>query len=145
MLSTLRSNSARTALRASPLCRPALSHVRSQSTVSAAHQPKRAGDISDAFASLSNAAVAPLPPRFAENKRELIRGNEDAVIASWNRLLDYLKRELPVIEERGPSIIPEVSFEDVKNGSVPEGFEKEYRKRGVAVIRGVVPEQEALE
>lgn len=103
---------------------------------------KRAGDISDAFASLSGQDFTPLSPEYAQLKGRLIKGNEDAIRQSWDRLLKVLKEEIPLIVEKGSKIIPEIQFEDIDNAS--EEFNKELRKRGVAVIRGVVSEEEAL-
>ncbi|CAK3767294.1 Hypothetical predicted protein [Lecanosticta acicola] len=103
---------------------------------------KREGDISDAFASLSGLEFKPLEPRFADLKAQLIAGNEEALYDSWNRLLASLREEIPLIAQKGPKIIPEIDFKEIDNAS-PE-FQAEHRKRGVAVIRNVLPEQEAL-
>ncbi|KAK4503727.1 hypothetical protein PRZ48_004642 [Zasmidium cellare] len=103
---------------------------------------KREGDISDAFASLSGLTFKPLEPRFAELKAQMIAGNEEGLYDSWNRLLASLREEIPLIAEKGPTIVPEIDFKDIDNAS--EEFKAEHRKRGVAVIRNVVPEQEAL-
>jgi hypothetical protein len=104
---------------------------------------KRAGDISDAFVSLSGHDFKPLTPEYADLKSHLIRGHESEVRESWERLLRDLREEIPLIVGRGSKVIPEIDFKDVDNA--PESFSKELRKRGVAVIRGVVPEQEALQ
>ena len=103
---------------------------------------KREGDISDAFASLSGMQFEPLEPRFADLKARLIAGHEEAVVESWNRLLASLREEIPLIAERGPGIVPEIDFKDIDSAS-PE-FRAEHKKRGVAVIRNVIPETEAL-
>jgi hypothetical protein len=103
---------------------------------------KRAGDISDAFVSLSGQKFAPLGPEYASLKGRLIKGHEEAVRESWERLLRDLREEIPHIVETGSKVIPVIDFKDIDNA--PETFSKELRKRGVAVVRGVVPEQEAL-
>lgn len=103
---------------------------------------RRAGDISDAFASLSGQQFAPLAPEYADLKGRLIRGHHDAVRASWERLLRDLCEEIPHIIEAGSNVIPEIDFKDI--GNAPEAFSNELRKRGVAVVRGVIPEQEVL-
>jgi hypothetical protein len=103
---------------------------------------KRAGDISDAFASLSGQDFKPLAPEYADLKSRLIKGREDAVRASWERLLQDLQEEVPLIAESGSKIIPEIDFKDIDN--VSETFTRELRKRGCAVIRNVVSESEAL-
>lgn len=114
--------------------------IRHAATTASAQ--KREGDISDAFASLSGMEFKELPPRFAELKRALIAGNEEALYESWNRLLASLREEIPLIAQKGPKIIPSIDFADLDNSS--EEFRAEHKKRGVAVIRNVVPEQQAL-
>ncbi|KAF2246683.1 DUF1479-domain-containing protein [Trematosphaeria pertusa] len=114
-----------------------------QLRTAATQAQKRAGDISDAFVSLSGQNFAPLPPEYADLKGRLIKGREDAVRESWERLLRHLREEIPLIVELGSKVIPEVDYKDIDNA--PETFSKELRKRGVAVVRGVVPEQEALQ
>lgn len=104
---------------------------------------KRAGDISDAFASLSGQEFKPLTPEYADLKGRLIKGRENDVRESWERLLRELREEVPLIIELGSKVIPEIDFKDIDNA--PEKFSSELRKRGVAVIRDVVPESEALQ
>ncbi|KAK5109946.1 hypothetical protein LTR62_006435 [Meristemomyces frigidus] len=115
----------------------------SKYSVAAAPLQKKEGDISDAFASLSGLTFKPLEPRFGDLKRRLVGGNEEALHHSWNRLLESLREEIPLIAELGPKIIPQIDFSDLHNAS-PE-FRAEHKKRGVAVIRNVVPRQEALD
>lgn len=104
-------------------------------------QVKREGDISDSFASLSGTAVAPLPQRFLDLKRKLIQNNEEAVIASWKRLLSKLKVENEIVAREGPNAVPSVNFESLDSDLAVLG--SHIKERGVAVIRGVVPEDEA--
>ena len=65
---------------------------------------KEAGDISSVFPSLSGKAFEPLPGRFSDLKKRLIAGNEDAVRASWHRLLSSLREEIDEIKEKGNSV-----------------------------------------
>jgi hypothetical protein len=104
---------------------------------------KRAGDISDAFVSLSGQKFEPLTTEYADLKGRLIKGYESEVRHSWERLLRDLRKEIPLIVELGSKVIPEIDFKDIDDA--PETFSNELRKRGVAVVRGVVPEQEALQ
>jgi Gig2-like len=106
-----------------------------------AQATRKEGDISSVFVSLSGVTPEPLPQRFAEIKRQLIQGNENAVTASWKRLLEQLAVENEVVKQRGPSIIPQIQFKNLQNPS--QDFITDIKKRGVAVIRGVVPEDEA--
>ena len=102
---------------------------------------KKEGDISSVFVSLSGSPTAPLPARFADMKRDLIRGKEDRLVRSWQRLLSRLISENETVAQLGPKSIPQVEFKDLNN--VSEDFITEVKKRGVAVIRGVIPQDEA--
>lgn len=104
---------------------------------------KRAGDISDAFVSLSGQGFKPLPDRYGELKSSLIKGREAEIRASWERLLGYLRKEIPIIVQLGSKVIPEINYEDIDHPS--ENFKQELKKRGVAVVRGVVPVEQALQ
>jgi len=119
--------------------RRAVTQVRTAAT----QAQKRAGDISDAFVSLSGQKFKPLTPEYADLKSRLIKGHEGEVRESWERLLRDLRKEIPLIVELGSKVIPEIDFRDIDNA--PETFSNELRKRGVAVVRNVVPEQEAVE
>ncbi|KAF5018876.1 hypothetical protein F66182_9137, partial [Fusarium sp. NRRL 66182] len=103
--------------------------------------PKKEGDISDAFASLSGAEREPLPDRFRQLKVDLVRGREQQIVESWKRLLRELKRENEIVARRGPAVIPQVEYGDFENGL--GRLKDEIRKRGVVVVKGVVPEGEA--
>ncbi|KAI8933703.1 hypothetical protein NX059_009421 [Plenodomus lindquistii] len=119
--------------------RRAITHLRTAAT----QAQKREGDISDAFASLSGQEFLPLSAEYADLKGRLIRGHEGAVRESWERLLQDLRKEIPLIVELGSKVIPEIDFKDLDNA--PETFSKELRKRGVAVVRGVMPEEDVLQ
>ncbi|XPT02989.1 hypothetical protein M3J09_012092 [Ascochyta lentis] len=117
--------------------------IATQLRTAATQAQKRAGDISDAFASLSGQEFKPLTPEYADLKGRLIKGRENEVRESWERLLRDLREEIPLIVELGSKVIPEIDFKDIDNAS--ETFNSELRKRGVAVIRDVVSEDEALQ
>jgi hypothetical protein len=112
-------------------------------TAATASSQKRAGDISDAFASLAGQEFAPLDPRYAALKTMLRSGHEDALAESWQRLLRNLQEEIPYIVEKGSAVIPEIDFKDIDNAS--ETFRSEHKKRGVAIVRNVLPVEEALQ
>ncbi|KAK7223611.1 hypothetical protein V2G26_011614 [Clonostachys chloroleuca] len=106
-----------------------------------ANVEKKEGDISSVFRSLSAGdSTETLPQRFAEVKRSLIQ-DPVALQNSWNRLLDHLRVETEEIVKQGSACIPEIDFADIENPS--KDFNDALRKRGVAVIRQVVPENEA--
>ena len=124
-------------------------HLGAQRRATTISNPERAskpaGDISSVFPSLSGAVSAPLPPRFADLKRQLIHGHEDQLRDSWQRLLAKLREETEVIKALGSRVVPELSFRDLDNVEKRTTFRDKLRNRGVAVIRGVVAEQEALD
>ncbi|KAI4728711.1 DUF1479-domain-containing protein [Aureobasidium sp. EXF-10728] len=116
--------------------------TRNLATAAGPHKSKREGDISSVFVSLSgDGATAELPPRFATIKNALLKGNRDQVTASWARLLEKLDQENQLVKEKGPAIIPSIDFADIDRPSAT--FKAELAKRGVAVVRGVVPQTEA--
>lgn len=115
----------------------------SKRTAATSTQSKKEGDISDAFASLSGLQFEPLEPRFAQVKQNLIKGHEDAIQDAFHRLLASLREEIPLIAHTGSSIIPEIDFKDLDNAS--PGFRAEHKKRGVAVIRNVIPDEEVID
>jgi len=121
---------------------PAMGQVRTVSMAAMNAPPsKREGDISDSFASMSGKEAVPLPDRFRELKLKLAAGREDQITAGWKRLLKVLKTENEIVARRGPSIIPEVRFSSFDADL--SGKKDEIKKRGAAVIRGVIPEAEA--
>lgn len=130
------------------ICKRVLSAnvIRSLTTQSSTtSSPKAAGDISSVFPSLSGVVSEPLPARFADLKARLIHGYEDRVRASWERLLSDLREETEIIRALGPSVVPKINFKDINNVEKRTAFRDALRKRGVAVVRGVVTEKEALD
>lgn len=106
--------------------------------------PRAEGDISSVFASLSGNAAPPLPSRFATIKQDLIHGHAPELTASWTRLLSVLRKEIEIISSAGSSIIPEIEYSEIRNHSRIHGFSKGLKKRGAAIVRGVVSEDTAL-
>lgn len=102
---------------------------------------KREGDISDAFVSLSGAKRVPLPDRFRQLKCDLVRGREEQLTTSWKRLLRSLQQENEIIARKGSDVIPQVEYAHLESGVAD--LKSEILKRGVVVVRGVVPEAEA--
>ncbi|KAF5665303.1 DUF1479 domain-containing protein [Fusarium heterosporum] len=105
---------------------------------------KREGNISDSFASMSGLKKEPLPDRFRERKLEIVKGREKDIVRSWKSLLRELKRENGVIAKRGPRAVPQIEYADLEaNGKVLKKLKDEIKKRGVVVVKGVIPEEEA--
>ncbi|KAI1073580.1 DUF1479-domain-containing protein [Whalleya microplaca] len=117
------------------------SQVRSVMMAATQTQTKREGNIADAFVSLSGANRPPLPQRFLDLKRSLVAGHEDRIIDSWNRLLSQLKLETDIVKRQGSDVIPSIKFENLEANLA--GLRDELEKRGVAIIRNVIPEGEA--
>jgi hypothetical protein len=102
---------------------------------------KKEGDISSVFVSLSNGPAPELPARFADIKAKLLKGGPEKIQASWGRLLKALKEETDLINRHGSAIIPSIQFLDLQK-NIPE-FQLELKRRGVAVVRNVVPKEVA--
>lgn len=119
------------------------SGIRRLATVATTSNVKPEGDISSVFVSLSGKEAAPLPDRFTRQKQRLIVGHEDRLKASWDLLLDQLRKEVKLVKEKGSGIIPQIDFKDINVS--PEEFLKELKKRGVGVVRNVVDEAQALQ
>lgn len=60
---------------------------------------------------------------------------------SWDNLLKQLATEKELLKQKGSAKIPQINFEDL--GKAPEEFMKEMKRRGVGVVKGVVPQSEA--
>ncbi|MCJ1410240.1 hypothetical protein MMC19_004325 [Ptychographa xylographoides] len=103
---------------------------------------KKEGDISSVFVSLSGGAAVPLPSRFANLKRQLVPANADSLRQSWEKLLQVLQEETQVIAEAGSALIPEIEFSNIDSPSL--AFTQAHRRRGVAIVRGVVSEKQAM-
>ncbi|KAK0624248.1 hypothetical protein B0T14DRAFT_536779 [Immersiella caudata] len=85
----------------------------------------------------------PLPSRFAHIKRTLAAGHEAEIEASWARLLNALKSAVDHIESRSPNITPSIDFADIDKPAAQAEFQRDLRRYGVGVVRGVVPRQDA--
>lgn len=81
----------------------------------------------------------PLPSRFALIKRNLIKGHEAELEASWGRLIKALRDEVDHVQDLGAHLIPSVEFTDIDNPAQSARFGRALRRYGVGVIRKVVP------
>ncbi|TPX12738.1 uncharacterized protein E0L32_000915 [Thyridium curvatum] len=97
--------------------------------------------------SFYGAQPVPLPARFASIKRKLIAGHEDAIEASWARLLAALRDEIDTVVARGAAaddgLFPSIGFADIGDPARVAAFQKSLQRWGVGVVRGVVPDAEA--
>ncbi|KAK3348809.1 hypothetical protein B0T25DRAFT_519180 [Lasiosphaeria hispida] len=85
----------------------------------------------------------PLPTRFANIKRSLTQGHEEALSASWTRLLTALAPAVSHIESRGNNITPAIDFSDITNPTETAAFARDLKRYGLGVVRGVVPRPDA--
>ena len=131
---------------------------RAASTTTQTTRP--AGDISSVFPSLSGKKANPLPLQFADLKLHYLKQNHDAIRESWIRLLASLREEIEVIKAEGSSVskiwicfiranrssklVPDIKFEDILSRKVSQATADNVRRRGSAVIRNVIPREEAL-
>ena len=115
--------------------------ARAASTVAAGRSMGTSGDIGDSFTSISGAEAAPLPDRFVDLKRHLARGKHQKLWDGWCRLLRTLERENETIAARKSDVIPQVRFAELDSDC--EKLKDEIQKRGVVVVRGVIPQSEA--
>ena len=85
----------------------------------------------------------PLPPRFARIKRNLIAGHEEALEASWARLIHALRAEVDHIEGLGAHLIPSIEYSDMDDAAQTARFGRDLRRYGVGVVRRAVPKADA--
>lgn len=85
--------------------------------------------------------MEPLPQRFAKIQAEIISGREQELENSWSRLLNQLAVETKRIKELGSKAVPDIASPELLDDPA---VRDEIRNSGVAVIRGVVPQEEAL-
>lgn len=144
MLSTLRAQRGLKVFKPLMRSRSIATATQTQTSTPRDRGPRKEGDISSVFASLSGAEATPLPDRFAAIKQSLVRRYSNAIAASWSHLLVSLRSEINIISSVGSEIIPSIDFSEINNHSRVLPFSNSLRKRGTAIIRGVVPEEEAL-
>lgn len=106
---------------------------------------KKPGNILSAFKANINDI---LPDKYKKIKDDLVqRCGEKHLQASWTRLTQEFEKEIKLIREKGPAIIPQTEFSAIvkNNMKFPSDIADEVRKRGCVVIRNVVDRTEALE
>ncbi|KAF9817058.1 hypothetical protein IEO21_03640 [Rhodonia placenta] len=95
----------------------------------------------DVFTSFSGEPVV-LPDRFAALKRHICTDPE-RMMHSWQGLLRELEGAVEEVAEKGAELIPQVSYSDVKHG-LTDAQVMDIKKRGVVIVKGGIPEEEAL-
>ncbi|KAJ6783796.1 hypothetical protein PWT90_02912 [Aphanocladium album] len=112
----------------------------STSTGSAAFSDQHAAHVTSFW---NGPDPVPLPSRFARIKRSILAGREDALEASWTRLLAALRRDVEHIDGLGAHLIPSIEFGDLDDEGQTARFQRDLRRYGVGVVRKVVPRGEA--
>ncbi|CAK7199835.1 hypothetical protein SEUCBS139899_002521 [Sporothrix eucalyptigena] len=121
-----------------------MASMASTTSTSAVPPPagKREGDISDSFASLSGLNSTPLPDHYRQLKLFLVADRDEATfVASWQRLLAELRTENEIIARLGPDVIPSIRYSHLDEDITTH--KEDLHKRGVAIVRSVIPETEA--
>ncbi|PSR83409.1 hypothetical protein BD289DRAFT_370015 [Coniella lustricola] len=81
--------------------------------------------------------------RFIAIKTALIKGNELAIATSWEHLLGQLRQEVQKVSDKGLSVFPIINYDDLSSPGKTLTFLADLRTRGSAIIRNVVPKDEA--
>ena len=76
--------------------------------------------------------------------KDIIEHDQENIEDVFKKVEKKLDKQLEVIKERGNELIPTVSFDKIRNngGKLPEGIADKVRKRGVLIIKNVIPKQE---
>jgi hypothetical protein len=91
--------------------------------------------------------VDDLPEAVRSAKRE-IRAQLPRLEQVFAEVEELMRREVDEIQQRrarGRPVIPVLEFAAIARGEVPEQAVREIRRRGVAIVRGVVPRGQAAE
>lgn len=112
--------------------------------MSFASQTKPKGDISSVFSHLGGKETI-LDPRLLQLKKELAPKDPSVLADAYKRLMASFEKEHVEIKEKGPAVIPTVTFAEIQanNGEFPPHIVEQIRHRGCIVIRNVVNEEEA--
>ncbi|KAJ4424383.1 hypothetical protein N0V82_000902 [Gnomoniopsis sp. IMI 355080] len=70
-------------------------------------------------------------------------GNDGTLSASWERLLMQIQEEVRILTQTESKTVPEIDFEDMNVDHKAECFLRDLKTRGSAIIRNVIPVDEA--
>ncbi|KAL2136629.1 hypothetical protein VTI74DRAFT_2658 [Chaetomium olivicolor] len=84
-----------------------------------------------------------LTPRFTALKESLTSGRESALSSSWQRLVRELPGEIDIVSSLRSGAIPAISFSDTTKPQHRERFLQDLRKRGVGIVRNIIPKDTA--
>lgn len=91
--------------------------------------------------------VDDLPATIRATKQE-IKAQIPDLEKTFVEVEELMRREVEEIQDaraRRQPVIPELDFADVSRGAVPEALVQAIRRRGVAIVRGVVSREQATE
>ena len=137
--------------------RPSLNTSPTSSPDAALLTPRKAakaeGSIASVFASLSGGTLEDaLPDRFAQLKQSLVSSPAHAehLQATWRDVLSALSARVSETVALGGACIPELEFPSTAPTAGLESWTDKktlqaIKERGVAVIRNVIPSQQALQ
>ncbi|KAM0756549.1 DUF1479-domain-containing protein [Meredithblackwellia eburnea MCA 4105] len=141
-----------------PTCLNRFVHSTTKAAVAlpaASRNRKSEGTIASVFATLSNPTEVPkLPQRFAQLKLGFVESAEhaEALKRGWVSVLSSLETEIQDIIDKGEKSIPTIEYprgstadnsESLAKWVDPEAL-REVKKRGAAVIKGVIDPEKAL-
>ncbi|KAI1811764.1 DUF1479-domain-containing protein [Poronia punctata] len=89
--------------------------------------------------SMMDSEPIPLSSRFAKLKRNMIACRERDVAESFYRLLRELRREADEVAAAGTDVVPTIDYFDIHDVAKAAAFRKALRRRGVAIIKRVIP------
>lgn len=95
--------------------------------------------------SLNSVVNMPLPPRFADLKREIAESYPDferRVTDAWAEIVKQLEETSEAIKREGSDYIPQVQFDELHN--LPEETVQRIRRVGSVVIGDVVDDADAI-
>ena len=115
---------------------------------------KQEGTIASVFATLSGGSLEDaLPPRFSQLKEQLIRDDKHvaALHEAWRDVLSAVRRRVDETIDLGGRAIPQVQYpgKERASGRIDQWIDvktlDQIKDRGVVVIKGVVPSEQALQ
>ncbi|KAF8306710.1 hypothetical protein DL93DRAFT_2088537 [Clavulina sp. PMI_390] len=108
---------------------------------------KSGGDISDAFASMAGVQAGQLPPRFTELKNRLVSSPavRESMLDTWKEVLEGVNAVTETIRQKGGSMIPQIPYDAIASGSLTPQQIQELKTVGTVIVKGAVPQQEALQ
>jgi len=90
---------------------------------------------------MSEAAVPDVTADIAAFKQRFV-GQGEALRRAFSEVRDHVGREVDAIQAdaaAGRPVVPEIDYRSLHDEKVPPSFEAAVRRRGCAVVRGIIP------